>query len=171
MSDFLCFLFYVHNLHTFIIAIIHYLCPKWSPNVVVFDLVLLKASLSNNYHYRLRSNTYNHNPLSLSRTQSSGSDQLAYNHLEARSSQKYKILAQAAARKIDPAIRRINEESIENYGQRPRAGSLSSYFMRNIKIKDHPPRMEETEEFWNKYRRRSTHFQSFRILMKQILFQ
>ena len=129
--------------------------------------------VSNNYHYRLRSNTYN--SVSLSRSESNPNDRLVYNHLEARSSQKYKILAQAAARRVDPAIRRINEESVETYGQRkehfrPRAGSLSSYFMRNVKIKDHPPQMEGTEEFWNKYRRRSTHFEAFRIMMKQILF-
>ena len=135
--------------------------------------------VSNNYHYRMRSNTYN--SINLSRTQSNPSDGLVYNHLDARSSQKYKILAQAAARKVDPSIRRINEEAVENYTNtntqkkdhfRPRAGSLSSYFMRHIKIKenDYPPQMEGTDEFWNKYRRRSTHFQSFRIMMKQILF-
>ena len=85
-----------------------------------------------------------------------------------KSQEYYKEKANVAARKLDRCgIVGYAEPSKKIF--RSRTTSMSSYFLKSSKCNYDKPKMQETEEFWNQYRRKSS-VVSLSTLMKQILF-
>ena len=88
-------------------------------------------------------------------------------------SQYYRNKARIAASRISRSQKYVVTQPRELTPGTPgshrfRTSSLSSYFLPSSRPKS-TPRMETTEQFWNRYRRRPR-IQSFGSVMRQILF-
>ena len=84
--------------------------------------------------------------------------------------QYYRNKARVAASKISvhQTYGLTEPPELTSGSHRSRTSSFSSYFLHSSKPKS-KPRMETTEEFWNRYRRQPR-IHSFGSVMRQILF-